>query len=117
MACALPHHPLFHFLLLFLLSFSIVARTNGTVAVGTSITTNNKDTPWLSPSSVFAFGFKPLEEKNLFLLSIWYYQIPDQTIAWYGHYGVPVSTGSKLSLTVDRGLVLSDPQGKELWNS
>ncbi|KAI7983716.1 G-type lectin S-receptor-like serine/threonine-protein kinase RLK1 [Camellia lanceoleosa] len=117
MACALPHHPLFHFLLLFLLPFSIVARTNGTVAVGTSITANNKDTPWLSPSGVFAFGFKPLEEKNLFLLSIWYYKIPDQTIVWYGHDGVPVSIGSKLGLTVDRGLVLSDPQGKELWNS
>ncbi|KAI7984312.1 G-type lectin S-receptor-like serine/threonine-protein kinase LECRK3 [Camellia lanceoleosa] len=117
MACALPHHPLFHFLLLFLLPFSIVARTNGTVAVGTSITANNKDTPWLSPSGVFAFGFKPLQEKNLFLLSIWYYKIPDQTIFWYGHDGVPVSIGSKLGLTVDRGLVLSDPQGKELWNS
>ncbi|CAL5354251.1 unnamed protein product [Camellia sinensis] len=116
MACALPH-PLFHFLLLFLLPFSIVARTNGTVAVGTSITANNKDTPWLSPSGVFAFGFKPLEEKNLFLLSVWYYKIPDQTIVWYGHDGVPVSIGSKLGLTVDRGLVLSDPQGKELWNS
>ncbi|KAI7983804.1 G-type lectin S-receptor-like serine/threonine-protein kinase LECRK3 [Camellia lanceoleosa] len=76
-----------------------------------------KDTRWLSSSGVFAFGFKPLEEKNLFLLSIWYYKIPDQTIVWYGHDGVPISIGSKLGLTVDRGLVLSDPQGKELWNS
>ncbi|KAI7983717.1 G-type lectin S-receptor-like serine/threonine-protein kinase RLK1 [Camellia lanceoleosa] len=117
MAYALPYHPLFHFLLLFLLPFSIVARTNGIVAVGKSVTANNKDTPWLSSSGVFAFGFKPLEEKNLFLLSIWYYKIPDQTIVWYGHDGVPISIGSKLGLTVDRGLVLSDPQGKELWNS
>ncbi|THG21009.1 G-type lectin S-receptor-like serine/threonine-protein kinase LECRK3 [Camellia sinensis] len=117
MVCAIPHHPLFLFLLLFLLPFSIVARTNGTVDVGTSITANNKDTPWLSPEGVFAFGFKPLEEKNLFLLSIWYHQIPDQTIVWYGYDGVPVSIGSKLDLTVDRGLVLSDPQGNELWKS
>ncbi|KAL7203012.1 hypothetical protein ACSBR1_034459 [Camellia fascicularis] len=54
MAYAPPHHLLFLFLLLFLLPFSIVARTNGTVAVG---------------------------------------------------------------LTVDKGLVLSDPQGNELWKS
>ncbi|XP_028069199.1 G-type lectin S-receptor-like serine/threonine-protein kinase LECRK3 [Camellia sinensis] len=40
------------------------------MAVDTSITANNKDTPWLSPSGVFSFGFKPLDEKNLFLLSI-----------------------------------------------
>ncbi|KAF5930074.1 hypothetical protein HYC85_030947 [Camellia sinensis] len=106
MACALPHHLLFLFLLLFLLPFSIVARTNGTADMGTSITANNKDTPWQSPSGVFAFGFKPLEEKNLFLLSIWYHQIPDQTIVWYGYDGVPVSIGSKLGLTVDRGLVM-----------
>ncbi|KAI7984121.1 G-type lectin S-receptor-like serine/threonine-protein kinase LECRK1 [Camellia lanceoleosa] len=39
------------------------------------------------------------------------------TIVWYGHDGVPVSIGSKLGLTADRGPVLSDPQGKELWNS
>ncbi|KAL7174678.1 hypothetical protein ACSBR2_033846 [Camellia fascicularis] len=91
MACSLPHHLLFFFLLFLFLPFSTVAQTNGTVA--------------------------PLEEKNLFLLSIWYHQIPDQTIVWYGYDGVPVSIGSKLGLTVDRGLVLSDPQGKELWNS
>ncbi|KAI7983808.1 G-type lectin S-receptor-like serine/threonine-protein kinase RLK1 [Camellia lanceoleosa] len=117
MACALPHHLLFLFLLLFLLPFSIVARTNGTMDVGSSTSANNKDTPWLSPSGVFAFGFKPLEEKNLFLLSICYYQIPDQTIVWYGYDGVPVSIGSKLGLIVDRGPVLSDPQGNELWQS
>ncbi|KAI7982414.1 G-type lectin S-receptor-like serine/threonine-protein kinase LECRK3 [Camellia lanceoleosa] len=50
-------------------------------------------------------------------VTLWYHQIPDQTIVWYGYDGVPISIGSKLGLTVDRGLVLSDPQGKELWNS
>ncbi|KAI7989491.1 G-type lectin S-receptor-like serine/threonine-protein kinase LECRK3 [Camellia lanceoleosa] len=121
MACALPHHLFFFFFFffffLFLLPFSTVAQTNGTVAVGTSITANTKDTPWLSPSGVFAFGFKPLQEKNLFLLSIWYHQIPDQTVVWYGNDGIPISTGSKLDLTPDRGLVLSDSQGNELWKS
>ncbi|GFY98967.1 receptor-like protein kinase 1 [Actinidia rufa] len=31
--------------------------------------------------------------------------------------GVPVPSGSKVLLTANRGLVLSDPQGKELWSS
>ncbi|GFY98966.1 hypothetical protein Acr_13g0003670 [Actinidia rufa] len=31
--------------------------------------------------------------------------------------GVPVPSGSKVVLTANRGLVLSDPQGKELWSS
>ncbi|KAF7153822.1 hypothetical protein RHSIM_Rhsim01G0188200 [Rhododendron simsii] len=72
-------HTLFCFLLL--LPFSTVAQTNGTVDVGASITAgDNSTTPWLSASQDFAFGFKQLQYNNLFLLSIWYYKIPDQTI-------------------------------------
>ncbi|KAF7152283.1 hypothetical protein RHSIM_Rhsim01G0188400 [Rhododendron simsii] len=109
-------HTLFCFLLL--LPFSTVAQTNGTVDVGASITAgDNSTTPWLSASQDFAFGFKQLQDNNLFLLSIWYYKIPDQTIVWYAHEGVPVSAGSKVGITAGKGLVLSDPQGRELWSS
>ncbi|XP_057509621.1 G-type lectin S-receptor-like serine/threonine-protein kinase LECRK3 [Actinidia eriantha] len=114
MACALPH---ILFFLLFLLPLSTVAQTNGTVATGASITATDKAIPWLSPSEDFAFGFKQLQDKDLFLLSIWYYKIPDRTIVWYANPGVPVPSGSKVVLTANRGLVLSDPQGRELWNS
>ncbi|KAF7153675.1 hypothetical protein RHSIM_Rhsim01G0188500 [Rhododendron simsii] len=109
-------HALFCFLLL--LPFSTVAQTNGTVDVGASITAgDNSTTPWLSASQDFAFGFKQLQDNNLFLLSIWYYKIPDQTIVWYANEGVPVSAGSKVGITAGKGLVLSDPQGRELWSS
>ncbi|KAL7174676.1 hypothetical protein ACSBR2_033844 [Camellia fascicularis] len=59
MACALPHHLLFLFLLLFLLPFSIVAQTNGTVAVGTSITANKRI------SSCFPYGITKYQTKPL----------------------------------------------------
>ncbi|KAG5566211.1 hypothetical protein RHGRI_001973 [Rhododendron griersonianum] len=109
-------HTLFCFLLL--LPFSTVAQTNGTVDVGASITAgDNSSTPWLSASQDFAFGFKKLQDNNLFLLSIWYYKIPDRTIVWYANEGVPVSAGSKVGITAGKGLVLSDPQGRELWSS
>ncbi|KAH7859623.1 hypothetical protein Vadar_003397 [Vaccinium darrowii] len=112
-------HPLHHLLFFFLLlPFSTVAQTNGMVDFGSSITASvNASTPWLSPSQDFAFGFKRLEDNNLFLLSIWYYKIPDQTIVWYANKGIPVSTGSKVEITADKGLVLTDPRGQELWNS
>ncbi|KAH7848617.1 hypothetical protein Vadar_005171 [Vaccinium darrowii] len=116
-------HPLLHLLFCFLLllPFSSVAQTNGTVDIGSSITATVKaDTPWLSPSQDFAFGFKQLQDNNLFLLSIWYYKIPDQTIVWYAsnsNGGVLASPGSKVEMTADKGLVLTDPQGQELWNS
>ncbi|KAF7153587.1 hypothetical protein RHSIM_Rhsim01G0187900 [Rhododendron simsii] len=109
-------HTLFCFLLL--LPVSTVAQTHGTVDVGASITAgDNSTTPWLSASQDFAFGFKQLQDSNLFLLSIWYYKIPDQTIVWYANEGVPVSAGSKVGITAGKGLVLSDPQGRELWSS
>ncbi|KAI8573128.1 hypothetical protein RHMOL_Rhmol01G0254700 [Rhododendron molle] len=113
-------YPLLRTLLCFLLllPFSTVAQTNGTVEVGASITAgDNSTTPWLSASQDFAFGFKQLQDNNLFLLSIWYYKIPDQTIVWYANKGVPVSAGSKVGITAGKGLLLSDPQGSELWSS
>ena len=93
MAChSLPYIPLSLLFLLF--PFFAVAQNTGCVAVGDSIIANDKATPWLSsPSGDFAFGFKQLQDKNLFLLSIWYNKIPDQTIVWYANLGEPVPTG------------------------
>ncbi|XP_052195960.1 G-type lectin S-receptor-like serine/threonine-protein kinase LECRK3 [Diospyros lotus] len=104
--------------LLFLLPLSIAAQSNGTIALGKSITANTDAAdPWLSPSADFAFGFRQLEDPNLFLLSIWYYKIPDRTIVWFANEGVPFSSGSKVELTSDKGLVVTDPKGNVLWES
>ncbi|KAL3530028.1 hypothetical protein ACH5RR_009350 [Cinchona calisaya] len=92
-------------------------NTAGTVAVGSIIIATETSSPWLSPSQDFAFGFRSLNDKDRFLLSIWYHKIPEQTVVWYVNTIDPVSRGSKVELTSNFGLVLSDPHNQTLWNS
>ncbi|XP_076912117.1 G-type lectin S-receptor-like serine/threonine-protein kinase LECRK2 [Bidens hawaiensis] len=100
-----------------LLHFVVAQQINGSVSVGASLTATPNAEPWLSSSGEFAFGFKQVQGKDNFLLSIWYDKIPDKTIIWYPEGGPIVSTGSNVELVDRRGLVLSDTQGKELWSS
>ncbi|KAL4560962.1 hypothetical protein LXL04_033119 [Taraxacum kok-saghyz] len=93
-------------------------QTGGSVSVGSSLTATPNVNPWvLSSSGEFAFGFKQIEGTDYFLLSIWYDKIPDKTIIWYPEVGTMVPTGSKVELVRTTGLVLSDPQGTEVWRS
>ncbi|GKC22884.1 G-type lectin S-receptor-like serine/threonine-protein kinase LECRK3, partial [Tanacetum coccineum] len=113
MAAFIPH-------LIFLTTFlhSLAAqRTNGSVSVGASLTATTDGTSWLSPSGEFAFGFQQVQGNENFLLSIWYDKVPDKTIVWYPRNGPMVSEGSKVELTNGLGLVLSDPQGRQVWSS
>ena len=105
-----------------LLPFMAVAQTNGRVPVGASITATDDSPSWLSASGEFAFGFRQLENKDYFLLSIWYEKIPEKTVVWYAIGEDPtddpaVPRGSKVELTDDRGLLLADPQGNLIWTS
>ncbi|KAF5822895.1 putative non-specific serine/threonine protein kinase [Helianthus annuus] len=97
-----------------LLHFVAAQQTNGSVSVSASLTATPDAKPWLSSSGEFAFGFKQIQGKDNFLLSIWYDKIPEKTIIWYPEGGPTVSTGSKVDLVDKRGLVLSDPRGKEV---
>ncbi|KAA8549589.1 hypothetical protein F0562_001393 [Nyssa sinensis] len=109
-------YALYLLFLLLLIPFSVVAQTNGNITVGASLSATDEASSWLSPSADFAFGFHKLDN-NLFLLSIWFDKIPDKTIVWYANEGQPVPRGSRVDLTADRGLVLINPQGEELWKS
>ncbi|KAI7979194.1 G-type lectin S-receptor-like serine/threonine-protein kinase LECRK2 [Camellia lanceoleosa] len=100
-----------HLFFLFVLPYFSVAQTNNTVTVGASLTTEDA-TPWLSASGDFAFGFYQLDNKDLFLVSIWYDQVPDKTVVWYANGDNPAPRGSKIELTADRGLIFSSPQGE-----
>ncbi|XP_024159152.1 G-type lectin S-receptor-like serine/threonine-protein kinase RLK1 [Rosa chinensis] len=107
---------------LFLVLESLFVQTNsGKVDVGASLSaTAGNSTSWLSPSGDFAFGFRQLENSDLFLLSLWYAKIPDRTIVWYANNGdspAAVAKGSLLNLTADSGLVLTSPRGVQLWKS
>ncbi|MFS8033589.1 putative non-specific serine/threonine protein kinase [Helianthus anomalus] len=95
----------------------VAQQRNGSVPVGASLTVQDGVEPWLSPSGDYAFGFKQIQGKDNFVLSILYAKIPDQTIIWYPQTNPTVSKGSKVKLINRRGFVLSDPQEKELWSS
>ncbi|KMT14418.1 hypothetical protein BVRB_4g071970 [Beta vulgaris subsp. vulgaris] len=102
-----------------LLLSSIAAQNTGNIPVGRSLlaTATFNDSSLLSPSGDFAFGFSRLSNTtNLFLLAIWYAQSPD-TIVWYANDGNPVPEGSSVRITANEGLVLSDPQGSNLWST
>ncbi|KAK9941310.1 hypothetical protein M0R45_017918 [Rubus argutus] len=112
-------------LLLLISSFFVVpifvfSQTDGKVAVGAFLSaTAGNNSSWLSPSGDFAFGFRQLENKDLFLLSIWYAKIPDRTIVWYANGDTPALApqGSLVNLTANDGIVLTSPQGEEFWKS
>ncbi|CAL9021997.1 unnamed protein product [Prunus brigantina] len=109
---------------LFLQPILVLSQTNGSIAVGAYLTATaegNSSSSWLSPSGHFAFGFWPLGNNDLFLLSIWYAKIPDRTIVWYANNKPAVAPaaplGSTVNLTAHSGLVLTSPRGEELWKS
>jgi hypothetical protein len=101
-------------LLLLLLPISTIAQT-ANITVGDSLSAADNSS-WLSPSGDFAFGFRQHINSDFFLLSIWYDKIPDRTIVWYANADQLAPRGSKVELTTSR-LVLTSPQGKELWAS
>lgn len=113
MACTFFHLIFFIFLIL----PCSLAQNNGTVPLGSILTANEASSPWLSPSGDFAFGFQQLEDKDLFLLSIWYHKIPDKTVVWYVNSSNSVPRGSKVKLDAQIGLLLRDPQGVQLWST
>ncbi|KAJ8565196.1 hypothetical protein K7X08_007772 [Anisodus acutangulus] len=109
-----------YFLVIFLLFFfplHNLAQSNGIVATTSSISATDGTTPWLSPSGDFAFGFQDIQEKNKFLLCIWYAKIQEKTILWHANISDLVPQGSILNLDPQRGLILSDPQGTTLWRT
>jgi hypothetical protein len=113
MALALSY--LLSFLLLvLLLPYSTIAQTSKNQSLGSSLTAQNKDTYWVSPSGDFAFGFQQIG-KGGYLLAIWFNKIPEKTIVWSANGDNLVPIGSKVELTKDGQFVLSDPTGKEIW--
>lgn len=106
-------HRHFFFLIILLLSTIALARQN--IPLGSSLSTLQEKTSWVSPSGDFAFGFHRLPDKDLFLLAIWYEKIPQRTIIWCANRDNPVEKGSKVELKTNGQLVLYDHQRHEQW--
>ncbi|XP_027340217.1 thaumatin-like protein 1 [Abrus precatorius] len=92
------------------------SSNNASLRVGDTLIAGNGTTRWLSQSGDFAFGFYQLPNE-LYLLAIWYENIPNRTIIWSANGDSHAPKGSRLELNDSRGLVLSNPQGSELWRS
>ncbi|XP_058073436.1 G-type lectin S-receptor-like serine/threonine-protein kinase LECRK2 [Magnolia sinica] len=107
---------LLHLLLLFL-PLSALSQTDHNINLESSLSTQDENLSWRSPSGEFAFGFRLLPERNLFLLAIWFDKIPEKTIVWWAKSENPlVEKGSKVELT-NRGLILKDHQGNVVWET
>ncbi|CAK9140341.1 unnamed protein product [Ilex paraguariensis] len=101
--------------LLFLLSLIASNEAYENVSLGSSIKASDRSSSWQSSSGDFAFGFRRIENQNLFLLAIWFDNIPNKTLVWYANGDNPAPEGSKIDLTLDGQFILSDPQGVVVW--
>ncbi|CAA3025764.1 G-type lectin S-receptor-like serine threonine-kinase LECRK3 [Olea europaea subsp. europaea] len=104
------------FVLLFLLPLSATAQPYRNVTLGSSITANNKNSTWLSPSEEFAFGFQQIIRGG-YLLAIWFNKIPERTIVWSANRDNLVQEGSKVQLFADGRFELSDIRGGFKWTA
>ncbi|XP_061351084.1 G-type lectin S-receptor-like serine/threonine-protein kinase LECRK3 [Gastrolobium bilobum] len=103
---------------LILLPFCVLAQTRSQINVGDSLKAESSNSTWVvSPSGDFAFGFLPLTDTDLFILCIWYAKIPDKTIIWYANTDNPTPKDSKVELNANDGLVLTAPDGNQLWKT
>ncbi|XP_030952774.1 G-type lectin S-receptor-like serine/threonine-protein kinase LECRK2 [Quercus lobata] len=103
-------------LLVLLLPYSTTAQTSNNQSLGSSLIAQEKGSYWASPSGDFAFGFQQIGNGG-YLLAIWFNKITEKTIVWSAKRDTLVPTGSKVQLTKDGKLILSDPTGTEIWNS
>uniref|UniRef100_A0A7N2QX34 non-specific serine/threonine protein kinase n=1 Tax=Quercus lobata TaxID=97700 RepID=A0A7N2QX34_QUELO len=101
-------------LLILLLPYSTTAQTSSNQSLGSSLTAQEKDSYWASPSGDFAFDFSQFG-KGGYLLAIWFNKLPEKTIVWSANGDNLVSGGSKVELTKDGKFVLNDPAGLEIW--
>ncbi|KAI6679267.1 hypothetical protein NL676_033148 [Syzygium grande] len=102
-------------LLLVTLPLSAKAQANSNLTLGSSLTADDRNSSWLSPSGEFAFGFRRMGQ-GAHLLAVWFEKIEDQTIVWSANGDDLAPDGSKIQLTADGQLVLVDPNGRELWS-
>jgi hypothetical protein len=72
------------------------------IYLNSSITAGSNST-WKSPSGDFEFGFYPLPN-GLFLVGIWFANIPQKTLVWYK--SPSVEPNSLLQLTSKGHLVI-----------
>ncbi|XP_060190484.1 G-type lectin S-receptor-like serine/threonine-protein kinase LECRK3 [Lycium barbarum] len=95
--------------------FGTIAQSYQNVSLGSSLTTSDVTTFWPSPSGEFAFVFQRIGNGSGFLLAIWFNKITEKTIVWSANRNSLAPDGSKVQLSTNGRLVLTDPNGREMW--
>ncbi|KAF0922823.1 hypothetical protein E2562_002073 [Oryza meyeriana var. granulata] len=90
-----------------------------TIGTGTSLQIDHGETFLVSPDTTFSCGFYPSgDDTNAFYFSIWFTHATDRTVVWTADSGLPVNGhGSKISLSHEGNLVLTDVNGTRVWES
>ncbi|XP_059289798.1 G-type lectin S-receptor-like serine/threonine-protein kinase LECRK2 [Lycium ferocissimum] len=95
---------------------STIAQSYKNVCWGSILATSGVTIFWPSPSEEFAFGFRKIGNGSSgFLLAIWFNKLKEKTIVWTANRDKIVPDGSKIELSMDGRLVLTDPNGQEIW--
>ncbi len=107
-------------LLPFLPTVFTYSKDDCNIRLESTLRAKKESHPWItSPSGEFAFGFHPFqnsEKENHFLLAVWFDKIKDKTIVWSANGNKPAPLNSSLEQN-NKGFVLNDPQGNELWKA
>ncbi|KAL8046778.1 hypothetical protein ABFX02_08G195400 [Erythranthe guttata] len=114
-----------HLFFFFLLTASILKPSSSQQQTNIS-SFSSSASPWrpnqnqilLSPNSVFAAGFRPLENSpSLYTFSVWYHNISSNDVVWSANPLSPVSSAASLLISTsgDLRLVNSSVNGPDLW--
>ncbi|KAM3321091.1 G-type lectin S-receptor-like serine/threonine-protein kinase LECRK2 [Capsicum chacoense] len=109
-------HCMFLLAIYLVLPLSTIAQSYKNVSLGSKLITSDVTNFWPSPSGEFAFGFQRIGNGSSgFLLAIWFNKLKEKTIVWSANRNNIAPEGSKVELSIDGRLVLTDPNGQEIW--
>ncbi|PHT73496.1 hypothetical protein T459_24281 [Capsicum annuum] len=109
-------HCMFLLAIYLVLPLSTIAQSYKNVSLGSKLITSDVTNFWPSPSGEFAFGFQRSGNGSSgFLLAIWFNKLKEKTIVWSANRNNIAPEGSKVELSIDGRLVLTDPNGQEIW--
>ncbi|PHT52076.1 hypothetical protein CQW23_06538 [Capsicum baccatum] len=108
-------HCMFLLAVFLVFPLSTIAQSYKNVSLGSTLTTSDVTKFWPSPSGDFAFGFQRIRNGSSgFLLAIWFNKLEGKTIVWSANRNNIAPEGSKVELSIDGRLVLTDPNGQEI---
>ncbi|KAK8599440.1 hypothetical protein V6N13_077362 [Hibiscus sabdariffa] len=89
----------------------------GRIGLGSRLLATEQGRPWVSDNGTFAFGFTPSDTRDLFLVGIWFAELPgERTLVWSANRNSLVTKDAILELDTTGNLVLMDGDDT-VWTS